>query len=179
MDHFPPKILAALFSTLIIIIINMFLEHQISMLKWFLMDVTLKTGVMMLKIQFCITGINYILKYKSVILNIYFTILLFWVARRLNRYSISALLSQEVSVWSLHVLFVSACVLLQVLLFPSQSKDMLDRELEKQKLPYEWEYECLGLWCVSPWKDKRNCEWMNITVFYCIFLSNKCGLGEH
>ncbi len=25
--------------------------------------VTLKTGVVMLKIQFCITGINYILKY--------------------------------------------------------------------------------------------------------------------
>ncbi len=41
----------------------MFLEHQISILEWFLKDhVTLKTGVMMLKIQLCITGINYILK---------------------------------------------------------------------------------------------------------------------
>ncbi len=36
---------------------------------WFLKDhVTLKTGVMMLKIQLCITGINYILKYKTDIL---------------------------------------------------------------------------------------------------------------
>jgi len=45
----------------------MFLEHQISMLEWFLKDhVTLKTGVMMLKIQLCITGINYILKYVKI-----------------------------------------------------------------------------------------------------------------
>jgi len=36
----------------------MFLEHQILILEWFLTDhVTLKTGVMMLKI----TGINYTL----------------------------------------------------------------------------------------------------------------------
>ncbi len=42
----------------------MFLEQQISILEWFLKDhVTLKTGVMMLKIQFCFTRINYILKY--------------------------------------------------------------------------------------------------------------------
>jgi len=41
----------------------MFLEHQISILELFLMDhVTLKTGVMMLKIL-AITGMNYILKY--------------------------------------------------------------------------------------------------------------------
>ncbi len=43
---------------------SMFLEQQISILEWFLKDhVTLKTGVMMLKIQLCITGINYISKY--------------------------------------------------------------------------------------------------------------------
>ncbi len=30
--------------------------------------VTLKTGVMLLKIQLCITGINYILKYVNIIL---------------------------------------------------------------------------------------------------------------
>jgi len=48
----------------------MFLEQQIIILDWFLTDhVTLKTGVMMRKIQFCITGINYILKYiKTAIL---------------------------------------------------------------------------------------------------------------
>ncbi len=35
-----------------------------SILEWFLKDyVTLKTGEIMLKIQLCITGINYILKY--------------------------------------------------------------------------------------------------------------------
>ncbi len=45
----------------------MFLEQQIGILEWFLKDhVTLKTGVMMLKIQLCITGINYILKYIHV-----------------------------------------------------------------------------------------------------------------
>ncbi len=39
-------------------------EHQISILEWFLNDqVTLKTGVMMLKIQLCITEINYVLLY--------------------------------------------------------------------------------------------------------------------
>ncbi len=39
----------------------------ISISEWFLKDhVTLKTGVMMLKIQLYITGINYILKYISV-----------------------------------------------------------------------------------------------------------------
>ncbi len=42
----------------------MFFEHQTSILEWFLKDhVTLKTGVMMLKIQLCITGMNYIWKY--------------------------------------------------------------------------------------------------------------------
>ncbi len=41
----------------------MFWEH-ISILEWFLKDhVTLKTGVMMLKIQLYITKINYILTY--------------------------------------------------------------------------------------------------------------------
>ncbi len=44
-----------------------FLEQQIIILEWFLKDhVTLKTGVMMLKIQLCITGINYILKYIQI-----------------------------------------------------------------------------------------------------------------
>ncbi len=44
-----------------------FLEQQISILEWFLKDhVTLKTGVMMLKIQLRITGINYILIYITI-----------------------------------------------------------------------------------------------------------------
>jgi len=46
--------------------------QKISILEWFLKDhVTLKTGVMMLKISFAITEINYILKYIN-IENIYF-----------------------------------------------------------------------------------------------------------
>ncbi len=41
----------------------MFLKQQISILEWFLKDhVTLKTEVMMLKIQLCITEINYTLQ---------------------------------------------------------------------------------------------------------------------
>ncbi len=41
----------------------MFLKHPISKLEWVLKDhVTLKTGV---KIQLCITGINYFLKYYN------------------------------------------------------------------------------------------------------------------
>ncbi len=45
---------------------NCFL-HQISILEWFLKDhVTLKTGVMMLKIHLCIAGINYNLKYIQI-----------------------------------------------------------------------------------------------------------------
>ncbi len=45
----------------------MFLEQQFSLLEWFLKDhVTLKTEVMMLKIQLYITGINYILKYIQI-----------------------------------------------------------------------------------------------------------------
>ncbi len=45
----------------------MFLEQQISISEWFLKDhVTLKTGVMMLKIQLRITGINYILLYIQI-----------------------------------------------------------------------------------------------------------------
>jgi len=44
----------------------MSLEHQISILKWFLKDrVTLKT-VMMLKIQLRTTGINNISKYNKI-----------------------------------------------------------------------------------------------------------------
>ncbi len=44
----------------------MFLEQQISILEWFVKDhVTLKTGVMMLKIQLCLSGINYIFKIHS------------------------------------------------------------------------------------------------------------------
>ncbi len=42
-------------------------QKQISILKLFLKDlVTLKTGVMMLKIQLCVTGINCILKYIKI-----------------------------------------------------------------------------------------------------------------
>ncbi len=45
----------------------MFIEQQISILEWFLKDhVTLKTGVMTLKIQIYVTGINYILKYSQI-----------------------------------------------------------------------------------------------------------------
>uniref|UniRef100_A0A673K3K1 MHC class I-like antigen recognition-like domain-containing protein n=1 Tax=Sinocyclocheilus rhinocerous TaxID=307959 RepID=A0A673K3K1_9TELE len=45
----------------------MFLKQQISILERYLKDhVTLKTEVMMLKIQLCITGINYILKYIQI-----------------------------------------------------------------------------------------------------------------
>ncbi len=45
----------------------MFHEQQISILEGFLKDhVTLKTGVMMLKIQNCNTGINYILIYSQI-----------------------------------------------------------------------------------------------------------------
>ncbi len=44
----------------------MFLEQQISILEWFLKDhVTLKTGVMMLKINFYHRN-NYILKYIQI-----------------------------------------------------------------------------------------------------------------
>jgi len=43
----------------------MFIEQQIFILELFLKDhVTLKTGIMMLKIQFCITGLNNILNIK-------------------------------------------------------------------------------------------------------------------
>ncbi len=42
----------------------MFPEHQISILEWFLKDnMTLNSGIMMLKIQLCVTGTNWILKY--------------------------------------------------------------------------------------------------------------------
>ncbi len=40
--------------------IKKILEQQINIFEWFLKDHgTLKTGIMMLKIQLCITGINY------------------------------------------------------------------------------------------------------------------------
>ncbi len=46
---------------------KMYLEQLISILEWFLKDhVTLKTGVMMLKIQRWITGTYYILKYIQI-----------------------------------------------------------------------------------------------------------------
>ncbi len=45
----------------------MFLEQQVRILDSFLKEHgTLRTGVMMLKIQLCITGINYTLKYAEV-----------------------------------------------------------------------------------------------------------------
>ncbi len=45
----------------------MFLVQQISILEWFLKDhVTLKIEEIKLKIQICITGINYILKYIQI-----------------------------------------------------------------------------------------------------------------
>ncbi len=45
----------------------MFFVQQIRILEWFLKDhVTRKTGVMMLKIQLYIIGINYILKYIQI-----------------------------------------------------------------------------------------------------------------
>ncbi len=50
-SYFPQNILSS-FYMLIIIRYKIFLEQQISILEWFLMDhVTLKTGVMMLKIE--------------------------------------------------------------------------------------------------------------------------------
>ncbi len=58
----------------ILIISEMFLEQQISILEGFLKDhVTLKTGVMMLKIQLCSTEINYILIYCIYIYFNFFT----------------------------------------------------------------------------------------------------------
>ncbi len=56
-------------------------QEQISVLEWFLKDhVTLKTGEIMLKIQLCITEINYIFKHiktKTAILQYYcFTLFL-------------------------------------------------------------------------------------------------------
>ncbi len=47
----------------------MFFVQQIRILEWFLkhhVTRTRKTGVMMLKIQLYITGINYILKYIQI-----------------------------------------------------------------------------------------------------------------
>ncbi len=60
----------------LIIIKEMFLEQQISILEWFLKDpVIMKTGVMMLKIELWITEINYMLKYIQ-IENSYFKIVI-------------------------------------------------------------------------------------------------------
>ncbi len=62
---------------------KMFPEQQICILEWFLKDhVTLKTGVMMLKIQLCITGINYIFKYLK--MEKLFKILLFYFIYQIN-----------------------------------------------------------------------------------------------
>jgi len=48
---------------------EMLLEHQISILQWFLKEyVTLKTGIMMLNIL-CFTWIHFILKKKTLILH--------------------------------------------------------------------------------------------------------------
>ncbi len=53
-------------TTTIFNIDKTFLEQQINILERFLKDhVTLKTEVMMLKIQLCITGINYFSKYST------------------------------------------------------------------------------------------------------------------
>ncbi len=68
----------------------MFLEQQISVLELFLKDhVTLKTGVMMLKMQLChhINNFNIFKKFFFNILNIYCTYLhayLKWVKDILN-----------------------------------------------------------------------------------------------
>ncbi len=57
---------------------EMFLDQKIIILKWFLKDhVTLKTGVMMLKIQLYITEINYILQYIHIEYN-YFKLYFYW-----------------------------------------------------------------------------------------------------
>ncbi len=44
----------------------MFFDQQISKSQCFLKDHVMKTGVMMLKIQLCITGKNYILQYIQI-----------------------------------------------------------------------------------------------------------------
>ncbi len=55
-----------MFSTEILSSTTIFNIDDNNISLWFLKDhVTLKTGVMMLKIQLCITGINYILKYRK------------------------------------------------------------------------------------------------------------------
>ncbi len=62
----------------------MFFEQQINKLEWFLKDhVTLKTGVMIMKIQLYITWINYILKsipIEKLILNWNNILLCLWFA---------------------------------------------------------------------------------------------------
>ncbi len=53
---------------------NMFPEQQISILEWYLKDYV----VVMLKIQLCITRINYVLKYiqmKTVILKLLYILI--------------------------------------------------------------------------------------------------------
>ncbi len=71
--HFPQKYEAAqLFSTLMLIIRNVSEKQNIRMISED--HVTLKTGVMMLKIQRCITGINYTLKQLFKILIIFYNI---------------------------------------------------------------------------------------------------------
>ncbi len=63
----------------------MFLEQQISILQWFLKDhVTLENGVMMQKIQLCITGIrnkNYIkeISQEYITFKKYMKLEFFWI----------------------------------------------------------------------------------------------------
>ncbi len=65
----------------------MFLEQLITE-----RHMTLKTRVMMLKIQLCITGINYIIKYITIVIfnckNIIFIVLLYF---RSNKYTLGEL----------------------------------------------------------------------------------------
>ncbi len=95
---FPQNCEAAQLISKLIIIRNVSLA-LISILEWFLKDhMTLKTLVMMLKTQLCITGINYIhivkryFKFKS-----YFTILLiYWINYWSNKCSLGDRQSESV-----------------------------------------------------------------------------------
>ncbi len=48
-------------------IIKKIIEQQVNILEWFLKNVTLKTGEMMVKIQLCITEINYENVYSDIL----------------------------------------------------------------------------------------------------------------
>ncbi len=74
----------------VLIIIRYVYEQQISTLVWFMKDhVTLKTGLMMLKIQLCLTGINCMLKHIK-LENDSITILLFLLYFWSNKCSFGA-----------------------------------------------------------------------------------------